>query len=66
VTDEQMRDIIDATESETAFNPLEFDCARTVTLKVALSAMRRVYDLGRKQEAAMWELAAENQRLGLE
>lgn len=65
MTDEQMRDMIDVTESETIFDPMEFDCARTVTLKAVLRAMRRVYDMGRTQEAAMWKFAAESQRLNL-
>ena len=37
-----------------------------VPLPICLTAMRIVFDAGRKQEAAMWELAAETQRLGLE
>lgn len=36
-----------------------------IPLPICLAAMRIVFDAGREQEAAMWELAAQSQQLKL-
>jgi hypothetical protein len=62
VTDEQLLAILKDEQSRSELKSFPGNANQATCVK----AMRRAYDLGRKQEAAMWELASESQRLGLQ
>ena len=59
MTDEQFLVIYNEEMARATWRPIYLETA-------FLKAMRRAYDIGREQEAAMWELAAETQRLDIE
>lgn len=60
MTDEQMRKIFEEEYAKVGWG------ASMASMTPELAAGRRIFDIGRKQEAAMWELAAESQRLKLD